>query len=171
MGRRPPDYRPDAPVALREERLVAAPAERVWERLTGFDRWAAWHPGIAFAVLRGELAPGSALHWRADGMRIASRIVEVERGRRAGWTLRTLGARGYQRWILEPLGEGRTRVTLEESWEGPVVHVLGRTLRRTLVRSRSVWLDRLRSRSEAPEGNAVGETAEANRNEGGGHDG
>lgn len=76
-------------------------------------------------------------------MRISSILVEVEEGRCIGWTLRTLGGRGYQRWSLEELHSGSTRVRLEESWGGVVVRVLRRTLLRTLELSRAEWLEGL----------------------------
>lgn len=146
-------FQPGAPVVLREERDVPAPPARVWAALIGVERWARWHRGIRFAVLRGEPEPGTALHWRADGMRISSVLVEVDSERRVGWTIRTLGARGYQRWSLEELPGGGTRVRLEESWEGLAVRLLGGTLRRTLTASRDEWLEGLqREAAEAFDG-------------------
>lgn len=133
-------FRTGAPVVLREEREVKASPDRVWNALVRVERWPRWHRGIRFAALRGDPEPGAALYWRADGMRISSVLVEVEAERTLGWTIRTLGARGYQRWSLEPLPGGRTRVRLEESWEGLVVRILRRTLRRTLAASRKEWL-------------------------------
>ena len=149
------DFRPKAPVVIRDEREILAPPASVWPVLTGVEAWPLWHRGIHLAVLRGELEPGTAIHWRADGMRIISRIAEVERDRRVGWTLRTPGGRGYQRWILEPVsgsGGTETRVRLEESWEGIVVSLLRRTLRKTLARSRAEWLDGLKQRTEEQDG-------------------
>lgn len=132
-----------APVVLVAERELAAPPSHVWSVLTGVAMWPHWHRGIGFAVLRGSLAPGTALHWKGDGMRIASRVAEVEPERRIGWTIRTLGAHGYQRWTLDPSPSGGTRLRLEESWEGLAVRLLGGTLRRTLERSRAEWLNGL----------------------------
>lgn len=150
-------FRADAPVVIRGEREVGAAPAEVWRVLTRFEAWHLWHPGIRQAILQGELAEGAPLHWRADGMSLVSRVVELEEGRRVGWTVRTLGARGYQRWSLEPVeaaGRVRTRVRLEESWEGLVVRLLRRTLTRTLERSRLAWMDGLERRAE--DGNECG---------------
>lgn len=136
--------REGAPVVIRRAIEVPSSSMRTWEVLTGVERWPSWHRGIQSAVLRGDLAPGNSLQWRADGMRIASILVECEEGRCIGWTIRTLGARGYQRWTLEELASGGTRVLLEESWHGLVVWLLKGTLGRTLNRSRSEWLEGLR---------------------------
>ena len=143
--------RADAPVLVRFEAEVAASPEAVWELLTAVERWPLWHRGVDFAVLKAEEArPGVRLQWRADGMRISSILHEVEPGARLSWTLRTLGARGYQRWTIEPMTGGRTRVRTEESWWGFFPFVLRGTLRKTLRASRAAWLRGLKDRLEGP---------------------
>lgn len=140
----------DAPVLLRLQTDVSAPPEAVWDLLVEVRRWPLWHRGADFADLRGELEPGTQLRWRMDGMRIRSRIREVDPPVRLGWTMGTLGARGYQRWSLRPTPTG-TEVTLEEAWGGLFALVLKRTLKRTLLRARTHWLAALRDRAEADE--------------------
>ena len=147
-GTRHPLDRDSAAVDIRMEVEVAAPTDVVWEVLTRFKAWPLWHRGVSFAVLRGELAPGTRLHWRADGMRIRSELKEVEPERTLGFTLRTMGGRGYHRWTLLPLDAERTLVRSEEVWEGFVARLLRRTLRRTLEVSRANWLEALRERAE-----------------------
>jgi len=138
-----------APVEVRLEVDVAAPPARVWEVLTRFEAWPAWHRGVQFAVLRGELSRGSRLLWRADGMRIRSELQEVESSRVLGMSTRTLGGRGYHRWTLIPRDDGGTLVRSEEVWDGLGVRLLRRTLRRTLDVSRRAWLAALRERVES----------------------
>lgn len=165
-------FRPDAPLVVTLERDIAAPPAAVWEGLVQVGAWPRWHRGIAFAVLRGPVAPGTSLHWQADGMRIGSILVEVEPERRLGWTIRTLGGRGYLRWTLEARPGGETRVRLEESWEGFVVRILRGTLRRTLDRSRRAWLEGLgwavghARAAGAPPGARKGEAQGSNTNGG-----
>lgn len=137
-----------APVDVRLEVEVAAAPEAIWELLSRPERWILWHRGVREAGLEGGLEPGSRLLWRADGMRIFSEIREVDPERRLGFTLRTLGARGYLRWSLEPLATGLTLVRSEEVWDGVSVRLLRRTLRRTLERSRIHGLEELKARAE-----------------------
>lgn len=135
-------------VDVRLEVEVDAPPGTVWEILTRVERWPLWHPGVRFAVLRGQLAEGTRLDWRADGMRVRSVLHEVVEPRRLGLTLRMLGGRGYARWSLLPLAEGVTLVRIEETWEGLLVRLLRRTLDRTVRVGRTHWLEALRSRAE-----------------------
>jgi hypothetical protein len=145
----------DAPVDIRFEVEVEAGPVRVWQTLSDVSRWPLWNRGVSFAVLEGELAPGTRLHWRADGMRIASQIAELESQRLLGLTLRTMGGRGYHRWTLEPLEGDRVLVRSEEVWDGLGVRILRRTLRRTLTRSRIHWLEALKNQVEGSGGRDV----------------
>lgn len=147
-----PLARTGAPVEVRLEVEVEAPPTQVWRLLSHPRRWLLWHPGIREADLEGELEPGSRILWRADGMRIFSLIREVQPEQHLGFTLRTLGGRGYLRWSLSPLAPGRTLVRSEEVWDGISVRLLRRTLRRTLERSRIHGLEGLKARAEAEEG-------------------
>jgi uncharacterized protein YndB with AHSA1/START domain len=137
----------EAPLVLRVEREIRASPSAVWDVLVAVDRWAGWHRGIRFAVLRGHPSRGTSLHWSADGLKLSSVLAEVEHGRRIGWTIRTLGGRGYQRWTLEETPSGGTRLQLDESWEGIAVRMLRGTLRRTLELSRAEWMRGLEAQS------------------------
>jgi hypothetical protein len=153
-----------AALVLRFEVEVDAPPDRVWRILSRVEAWPRWHPGVGFAVLRGELAPGTRLDWRGDGMRIRSVLEEVVESRRLAWSFRTLGARGFHQWTLEPAGGKRTRVRSEEGWNGLAVRFLKGTLRRTLTASRTAWLERLRDRAEGGgDGEPSGRSSPADR--------
>jgi hypothetical protein len=150
----PPD--PDFDQALDRAALslvlqveVAAPPEATWEILVDVPRWPLWHRGIQVAILRAEAPePGVRLDWQAEGMRIRSVLFEVLPRQRLAWSLATLGGTGALRWTLEPLPGGGTRVTLEEWWNGITARILRGTLRRTLTRGRTAWLEALANRVE-----------------------
>lgn len=136
-----------APVVVVREVEVAAPPARVWEVHTDVARWAGWHPGVSFSALRGGLEPGVALHWRLDGIWLASRIEVVDPERKVGWTMRSFGVQGVQIWTLETRAGG-TVVRTEESLGGWAPFLLRRTVRRTVERSREAWLAALKRRVE-----------------------
>jgi uncharacterized protein YndB with AHSA1/START domain len=134
-----------APVSVALEVDLPVPPERAWATLVRVERWPLWHPGVEVAVLRADVpAPGVRLDWRADGMRIRSVVLQADSPRRLEWSLRMLGGRGAQRWTLTPSPGGVTAVRLEEWWTGVAPVLLRRTLQRTLVVARTVWLERLR---------------------------
>jgi hypothetical protein len=83
------------------------------------------------------------MNWRVDGFRIRSRIAQVEPEQLLELRSQMLGATGGQRWTLEPLEEGGSRLRLEEWWEGVLPFLLRWTLRRTLRVARIAWLERL----------------------------
>jgi hypothetical protein len=136
-----------SPVWVALEVDVATAPEVVWSELTAVERWPLWNPGVSFATLRGEaLESGAPLLWQIDGIRMRSRITEVELPHVFAGTFQTLGAHGTFRWTLS---EGNaTRVRLEEGWHGVAPFLLRGTLRRTIEVSRAYWLERLKARAE-----------------------
>jgi len=130
---------------------VAASPSQVWEVLSHVEGWPRWHPGIEFVALRGPagetkvtgLEVGHRMNWRVDGFRIRSRVAQVDPGHLLELQSQMLGALGGQRWTLEPLEGGGSRIRLEEWWEGVLPFLLRWTLRRTLRVARIAWLDRL----------------------------
>jgi hypothetical protein len=142
-------FDPGAPVTLlREVDLVQSPSV-AWGLLSDVGAWPRWSRVVRFASLRGGLEPGAALYWSADGIRISSVLVEVEAPRRLGWTLRTMGGRGYMRWTLQETPSGGTRVRLEECWQGLAVWIFRGTFRRTLELSRTDFIESLGRACEA----------------------
>lgn len=135
-------------MGLRFEVEVEAPPARIWDLLVDVEGWPRWNPGLQFAVLRGDLAIGSRVDCRVDGMRIRSRVADLDPLRVLGFSLATIGATGHARWELEGLAQGSTRVRLQEEWRGVVVRLLAPTLRRTLEVSRSAALEGLRRSAE-----------------------
>lgn len=137
------------PVSLAFEVEIEAPPEGVWPVLVEVERWPLWNRGISFATLRGApMEPGTKLLFQVDGMRIRSTITHVSAVREWGAVFHTLGARGALQWTLVAEGPSRTRIRLEEQWEGIVPCILRGTLRRTLEVSRLHWLERLKARVE-----------------------
>lgn len=106
---------------------MASPAA-LWRLLTDVDRWPLWHPAPAEAHLEGPLQIGTTGWLRLhNGMvrKFAILDVQEETSFVYGDPDRVLGAR--QRFVhrITPLGEGRTRVTLGHTIEGPTSLLFG----------------------------------------------
>jgi len=134
-----PAFNAGAPVVLTLEQVLDLPPEELWGLLVEVGLWPSLHPGTRMARLSAGWTVGSQLLWQSDGLRFYGVVTEAAPGSRAGWTFRTMGAHGYQRWTIEEVAEGRARLRLEESWEGGMVRLFSRTLRRTLSLSRKAW--------------------------------
>jgi len=107
---------------------IDAPAERVWQVLTDFGRYPEWNPFIRrvdgaparSAQLAVLVQPeGSrALHYRP-------RVVTVRPPRELRWRIRVPGLiNGEHRFVVEPLGDRRSRLIHEKRVRGLLVPFL-----------------------------------------------
>ena len=146
----PMDVDRAAPVIVAQQIAVAAPPARIWDLLTDIDRWPAWNPDIASAVLDGPVAMGSTFRWTTAGLAITSTIGEAVPGKRIGWSGDTNGIVGIHLWTIEA-GDltGRSSVIQTvESWNGDLVRQDPETMRGLLQAAIKTWLGHLRTAAE-----------------------
>lgn len=137
----------EAPVKSRLHIDIEAPPKRVWEVLSGIDRWPAWHAKISKAKLEGALAEGSRFRWKTGGVTINSELAAVKPDSLLGWTGTMMGMKAIHLWRLVPLENGSTRVVVEESLDGFAVGLMFSDKKLTEILD--VWLVRLKKESEA----------------------
>lgn len=82
----------EAPVCSREEVVVTAPPETVWDVISKIDEWPRWNADIKEARIEGDLAPRTSFTWKAGPGTIRSTLREVDRPHVLGWTGRTMGS-------------------------------------------------------------------------------
>ncbi|WP_067795542.1 SRPBCC family protein [Actinomadura formosensis] len=112
-----------APVTSTSSVLIDAPAARVWDVLADLRGWETWAPGFRLRALEA-VEPGREFRWAQNGTPLRSRFAVVDPGRELSWTGAFLALyRAVDRMTLAPQ-EGRTRVTLQESLDGPLVRIL-----------------------------------------------
>jgi hypothetical protein len=137
-----------APVYARNEILIPAPREVVWEWLRAAQSWPDWYPNCTWLGIESgagpDIGPGTRFVWRTFGVVVRSRVRVFEPPRAVEWDAAALlGTRAYHGWRLEAEGE-HTRVITEETQTG-ILPSLGRWwLRRRLFRGHQLWLERLR---------------------------
>lgn len=100
----------------------------VWRLLVDADGWPAWNPGLSVAHLDGRCEVGTGGQVKLpNGMVRKFTILDVQDETLLvyGDQDRVLGA--CQRFLhrITPLGEGRTRVTLGHTIEGPTSLLFG----------------------------------------------
>lgn len=100
----------------------------VWRRFVDADGWPAWNPGLSVARLDGPCEIGTGGQVKLpNGMVRKFTILDVqyETALVYGDQDRVLGARQRFLYRMTPLGEGRTRVTLGHTIEGPTSLLFG----------------------------------------------
>jgi hypothetical protein len=113
---------------------INAPAARVWALLTDFARMPSWNPFIQ--SISGNLAEGARLSVRIvppgqSGMRFNPTVLAVRPEREFRWLGHLLIAGifdGEHYFLLEPIGNGRTRLTQGEKFSGLLVGLLSGVL-------------------------------------------
>jgi hypothetical protein len=109
---------------------IDAPAARVWELLTDFERMPSWNPFIT--AISGDLRQGGHLSVRIappgkTPMRFAPVILSVRPDRELRWRGSVLVGGvfdGEHYFLLEPLDENRTRFTHGEIFSGLLVGLM-----------------------------------------------
>ena len=108
-----------APVTSSSDIVIDAPAQEVWEVVADLRGWESWAPGFRLRAL-DAVESGREFRWTQDGAPLRSRFAIVDPGRELSWTGSAFGLyRAVDRMVLTPEG-GRTRVTLQESFDGPL---------------------------------------------------
>ena len=117
---------------------INAPIENVWQVFTDFERFPEWNPLLTSVELAAgqELAEGASLTLKVTGIpgQLKSTVLEHDPPYALRWIdhvpLNLMTPRFGV--TLEPLEGERTRFTITESFEGPLVGLLGRRLDRQM---------------------------------------
>jgi hypothetical protein len=141
------DINEDAPVISRDEILIEAAIESVWEIQTNVAEWPSWQPEVNSAEAEGPLEVGSAFRWQTAGLDITSTVEEIDPPRRIAWSGAAQGIVAVHVWTFEPWNEG-TFVRTAESWEGEPVTANVETLQGALDGSLRAWLENLKRVAE-----------------------
>jgi uncharacterized protein YndB with AHSA1/START domain len=147
------DINKDAPVITRDEILIEAPIETIWEIQTNVADWPSWQPDVDGAQAEGQLEVGSVFRWQTAGLDITSTVEEIDPPRRIAWGGPAQGIVAVHVWTLEPQDDG-VLVRTAESWEGDPVTAQVETLQGALDASLRAWLENLKRTAEERSGSA-----------------
>lgn len=67
------DINGDTPVTTRDEIVISAPIQTIWDIQTDVAGWPSWQPDVDGADADGPLAEGSVFCWQPAGLAIGSR--------------------------------------------------------------------------------------------------
>jgi uncharacterized protein YndB with AHSA1/START domain len=141
------DINTAAPVITRDEILIHAPLETIWEIQTDVAGWPSWQPDVDGAQVDGPLAVGSVFRWQTAGLDITSTVEEINPPHRIVWGGPAQGIVAVHVWTLEPQEDG-VLVRTAESWEGEPVTAQVETLQGALDGSLRNWLEHLKRTAE-----------------------
>jgi uncharacterized protein YndB with AHSA1/START domain len=141
------DINPDAPVITRDEILISAPIETIWDIQPDVANWPEWQPDVDSARGDGPLAVGSVFRWQTAGLDISSTVEELEAPRRIVWGGPAQGIVAVHVWTLDEQ-DGGVLVRTAESWEGDPVVAQPEGLQAALDASLRAWLENLKRAAE-----------------------
>ena len=113
---------------------IDAPAERVWQVVSDFGRYADWNPFIVRAAGEPRIGERLDITIAAPGMkpvRFQPRVLDFEQGRLIRWKgeYKVPGLfDGRHALIVDPLDDGRTRFTTHEEVTGILLPFLGKVM-------------------------------------------
>jgi uncharacterized protein YndB with AHSA1/START domain len=136
-----------APVITRDEILIRAPIETIWDIQTDVAGWPRWQPDVDAAEADGPLAVGSVFRWQTAGLDITSTVVEVDAPRRIVWGGPAQGIVAVHIWVLDEQPDG-VLVRTDESWEGDPVTAQVEMMQGALDGSLRSWLENRKRAAE-----------------------
>jgi carbon monoxide dehydrogenase subunit G len=132
---------------------VAAPVERVWDRLARPAQWPSWahHIEAVRMTPAGLVTASSAGEIRLrNGIVSRFEVTEFQDGARWLWTGPFLWMRVRYDHVLTPVGPGRTRVAFDVAGSGFGVSTLGRLFARVYARNLDRAIPNLVAELERP---------------------
>jgi len=143
------------PIEVRNETVVTASAERVWELLTDVERWPSWYRACRW--VRTEPSSGAAqplvFRWKAHPVELRSAVVRSDRPRTFAITADAVGFHAERTFTLRPTPDGLgTIVVSHETQVGPFPW-LGRAFLapRLYAANRAMFADLARAASNSAE--------------------
>jgi hypothetical protein len=134
---------------------INAPASRVWQVLTGLERYAEWNPQIPSAS--GRLEVGARIRLRLalparPTLDLSAIIEEVQPGRLLTWrghVVRPWLFEGYRQFAIQPIDGARVLVTHVEDIHGLLAPLFSVLMGAAVAKSQQMLNAALRARAES----------------------
>ena len=137
---------PVAPVHAEVHIDIAASPAKVWALLVNAPAWPKWDNDITRISMSQLLAPGQHFTWSAGSSTVHSQVQLFRPQQRLSWTGTAYTAKAIHVWTLTPEPNGSTRVSIDESMDGPLMAALFSSQK--LAEADSAWLAALKKAAE-----------------------
>jgi uncharacterized protein len=111
------------PIAVRNETVIPASAERVWDLLTDVERWPSWYRACRWVRVESTGHAGRALsfRWKAHPVELRSTVVAAHRPHSFAIVADTPGLHADRTFTIRPTPDGRSTVVVsDETQVGPL---------------------------------------------------
>lgn len=137
----------NAPVKLRNQVEIDAPADKVWNVLTDIRNWPNWQEAVTETEVLGAIEEGTRFNWKAGGLSFKSMIHTQTPRSKFGWTGKTIGTSAVHNWTFEENGN-KTIVKVEESLQGVLPKLFRSYFQKNLDAGMAKSLKELKAASE-----------------------
>ncbi|HEX7314399.1 MAG TPA: SDR family NAD(P)-dependent oxidoreductase [Pyrinomonadaceae bacterium] len=134
------------PIEVRNEVVIHAPAERVWELLTDVERWPSWYRACRWVRVEstGSAARPLSFRWKAHPVELRSTVVAADRPHSFAIVADARGLHAERTFTLSPTPDGLSTVVVSHETQVGLVAWLGRVyLSRRLRAANQVMFDDL----------------------------
>lgn len=105
------------PIEVRNETVIPAPAERIWDLLTDVEKWPSWYRACRW--VRVESA--ASFRWKAHPVELRSTVVAANRPHSFAFVADAKGLHAERTFTIRPAPDGRsTAVVSQETQVGPL---------------------------------------------------
>jgi hypothetical protein len=135
---------------------IQATPDRVWEILTNFGAYPAWNPFMVSAVGTARRGERLTIQMQPAGGRAATlrpTVLEASPGRQLRWRGQILARAVFaaeHTFTIEPIGDGRVRLTQREDFRGVLVPFLAKSLDKGTLPAFKQMNEALKRRAEQP---------------------
>ena len=112
----------------KEEILIHAPLVKVYGLVGDISNWTEWQSAVAETQLHGTFSEGTEFTWKANGMKIHSKLHTVQQNAKIGWTGKMFWIKAVHNWWFTTKGKS-TVVRVEESLDGLGSSLMKKTLK------------------------------------------
>ena len=143
----PPKFAPEnCPVHVRNELLIDASPEVVWNWLIRATTWPDWYSNASNVVITNQpndkLVAGSTFTWRTFGVSLKTEIVECVPNERIAWLAKGTGILAYHAWLIVKTDTGCLVIT-EETQHGWLCRLSALVFPNRMPKFHQLWLEGL----------------------------